>query len=79
MRLVYSRCAGLDIHKKSVHVCVRLSQGRNKVHSENAVFGTFTADLERLQSWLRERKSSRSYFISIQLDPPIRNNSGLDR
>jgi transposase len=51
MELLYSRCAGLDVHKKSVSACIRISTGR-QVQKEKAVFGTFTADLERLREWL---------------------------
>ena len=51
MRFVHSRCAGLDVHKKSVSACIRIRQGRKTI-IETAVFGTFTRDLERLRDWL---------------------------
>jgi transposase len=57
MRLLYRCCAGLDIHKKSVSVCVRRRvRGKPDCEIEEAVFGTFTQDLLRLRQWLRERK-----------------------
>jgi transposase len=57
MRLLYRCCAGLDVHKKSVSVCVRRRvRGKPEVEIEEAVFGTFTQDLVRLREWLRERK-----------------------
>ncbi len=57
MRLLYRCCAGLDVHKKSVSVCVRRRvRGKPDVEIEEAVFGTFTQDLVRLREWLRERK-----------------------
>lgn len=57
MRSLYRRCAGLDIHQKTVSVCVRMRvRGSPKFDVEDAVFGTFTQDLERLADWLRERK-----------------------
>jgi transposase len=47
----------LDIHKKSVSVCVRRRvRGKPGVEIEEAVFGTFTQDLVRLREWLWERK-----------------------
>ncbi|MGD1073039.1 MAG: IS110 family transposase, partial [Bryobacteraceae bacterium] len=47
----------MDIHKESVSVCVRRRvRGNGKVETEEAVFGTFTQDLERLLQWLKERK-----------------------
>lgn len=51
MKVVYARCAGLDVHKKSVHVCVRRGKG-NTVQCETALFGTFTEDLHRLCAFL---------------------------
>jgi transposase len=57
MRILYRCCAGLDIHKKSVSVCVRRRvRGKPEDEIEEAVFGTFTQDLLRLRQWLRERK-----------------------
>src|ERR1700730_1833350 len=57
MKLLYRRCAGIDVHKKSVSVCVRRRvRGIPNVEIEEAVFGTFTQDLERLHQWLKERK-----------------------
>src|ERR1700749_2828899 len=51
------RCAGIDVHQKSVSVCVRRRvKGQPNVEREEAVFGTFTQDLERLGQWLKERK-----------------------
>lgn len=54
--LIYRRCAGLDVHKKTVSVCFRFRIARDKFATESTVFGTFTADLERLAAWLKERK-----------------------
>jgi hypothetical protein len=57
MKLLYRRCAGIDVHKKSISVCVRLRvAGRKEPEIEEAVFGAFTQDPERLGEWLKERK-----------------------
>jgi len=57
MKLLYRRCAGLDIHKKSISVCVRMRRsGSPQVEIEEGVFGTFTQDLERLGEWLKQHK-----------------------
>ena len=53
MESVHSRCAGLDVHKKSVSACIRIQQG-NQTVTETRVFGAFTRDLERLRDWLKE-------------------------
>jgi transposase len=52
--LQYRRCAGLDIHKKTVSACIRISRGASV--DILTVFGTFTRDLEDLRDWLREQK-----------------------
>jgi hypothetical protein len=59
MRSLYRRCAGPDIHQKTVSVCVRVRvRGSPKFNVEETVFDTFSQDLERLASWLRQRKVS---------------------
>ena len=58
MDLVYKRCAGMDVHKKSIHVCVRIGKGK-KLKVLTRVFGTFTADLEQLRDFLRQNKVHR--------------------
>lgn len=57
IRLLYRRCAGLDVHKKTVHACIRIrASGSKQATVETAVFGTFTEDLEHLRQWLRQHK-----------------------
>jgi transposase len=58
VKLVYSRCAGLDVHKKTISVCVRQGNGK-KLKCTNDLFGTFTADLERLCEFLLRHKVHR--------------------
>jgi transposase len=52
--LLYRRCAGLDVHKKAISVCVRV--GGHKSETESATFGTFTCDLQAMADWLKARK-----------------------
>ncbi len=57
MKLLYRCCAGLDIHRDTVSACVRKRvRGQAEAAVEEAVFGTFTQDLERLRSWLKKNK-----------------------
>jgi transposase len=56
MKLLYRCCAGMDVHKKSVSVCIRRRIAGGHFEVEEAIFGTFTQDLERLRQWLKERK-----------------------
>src|SRR5262245_46193814 len=53
--LVYRRCAGMDVHQKSITVCARTRVARDRFHTETAVFGTFTQGLKEMARWLRER------------------------
>jgi transposase len=47
MQIIYERCAGLDVHKKTVVACVVTPEG-----SETRTFGTMTAELLALADWL---------------------------
>lgn len=55
MECIHSRCAGLDVHKKSVSACLRVQEGKRTI-TETATFGTFTQDLQRLRDWLLAHK-----------------------
>lgn len=50
MRVVYERCAALDVHKRTVVACAITPKGR-----ETVTFGTMTRDLLALADWLDER------------------------
>jgi transposase len=52
MQVVYERCCGLDVHKRTVVACVLLSQADGMVEREVRTFGTMTADLLALADWL---------------------------
>jgi transposase len=54
MDVVFERCAGIDVHKRTVVVVCRLTphaQGQS-VGAQTQTFGTTTADLLRLADWL---------------------------
>ncbi len=53
MQVVYQRCAGLDVHKKTVVACVLTSTATGTTSQEVRTFGTMTRDLEHLAAWLR--------------------------
>jgi hypothetical protein len=57
MKLLYRRCAGLDVHKKSITACVCIRRnGQSEDEIAEQVFGTFTHDLERLATWLKQQQ-----------------------
>ena len=56
MEVVYARCAGLDVHQKTVVACVLVSGPDGTVQSTVRTFSTMTADLARLSAWLSEEQ-----------------------
>src|SRR2546430_1172003 len=54
MHVVYERCCGLDVHKKTVVACLLLPQAGGRTSKEVRTFGTMTDDLLALADWLRE-------------------------
>ena len=54
MRLINARCAGLDVHKRTVVVCRLLVTEDGQVTSEVRTFWTMTADLLALVDWLSD-------------------------
>jgi transposase len=56
MGVLFSRVAGLDVHKRIIVVCVRILLDNGQVRSEVRRFGTMTPDLVKLRDWLAEVK-----------------------
>jgi len=53
MQVVYERCAGVDVHQRTVVVTVLLT-GPEQVEKHTRTFGTMTVDLLELSAWLEE-------------------------
>lgn len=51
MEVIYERCCGLDVHKKTVVACVMTPEGQ-----ETRTFPTMTKDLLALADWLAEHR-----------------------
>lgn len=56
MQVIYPRCAGLDVHQKTVVVTAMITREDGTVLREQQVFSTMTADLLVLDDWLRQRQ-----------------------
>jgi transposase len=54
MDVIHERCAGLDVHKKTVVACVLQSTLGGIPERQVRTFGTMTAELEQLRDWLIE-------------------------
>ncbi|NOZ72651.1 MAG: IS110 family transposase [Chloroflexi bacterium] len=53
-QIIFERCAGLDVHKKTVVACRRRLTDRMEVEFETQTFGTTTEELLTLSDWLAE-------------------------
>lgn len=54
LEVMFRHCAGLDVHKKSVTVCVLVPGGDGGVRRHIKTFGTTTKALQALRQWLVE-------------------------
>ena len=52
MDILHDRCAGLDVHKRTVVACIRCPGPDGSVAAHLRTFGTMTADLLALADWL---------------------------
>ena len=56
MRVHYTVCCGIDVHKKSVTACLMWGPADQEPQSEIRRFGTMTSELKRLAEWLKQAK-----------------------
>jgi transposase len=52
MQVVYERCCGLDVHKKSIAACLIVPDSKGQPTKQVRHFGTLTAQLLDLADWL---------------------------
>jgi len=52
MDVLYERCAGIDVHKKMVVVCLITPDATGAPTKETRTYGTMTADLLEMVDWL---------------------------
>ena len=72
MNVVYEKCAGLDVHKRTVVGCASILDSSGHRHKERRTFSTMTPDLLRLRQWLKDlgvthaaMESTASYWKPI--------------
>jgi transposase len=56
MQVVYERCCGLDVHKRTVVACGLLTQTDGSVQRQVRTFSTMTVDLLALADWLEAQE-----------------------
>ena len=54
MEVIHERCAGLDVHKKTVVVCQMHTRAHGRKEQETRTFGTTTVELLAMLDWLTE-------------------------
>jgi transposase len=52
MEIIYPRCCGLDVHKRSVSACVRRLEADGSLDQETRTFATMTRDILEMADWL---------------------------
>lgn len=72
LRVVNERCAGLDVHKKTVVACVLVDKPDGQVQQEVRTFGTTTSEILALAQWLKSHgvssvamESTGVYWVPI--------------
>src|SRR5438552_18041155 len=53
MQVIHVRCAGLDVHKRTVVSCVMISLPDGGVEKHTRTFGTMTPEILALSDWLK--------------------------
>jgi transposase len=81
MEVVYSRCCGLDLHKRTVVACLLTPGPRAKPVKEVRTFGTMTDDLLALADWLTAAGCTHVAMEStgVLWKPIVRHEALLNR
>jgi transposase len=81
MEVVVERCAGIDVHKDMVAVCVRVPGPDGERVAELAEFSTFTEDLLVLRDWLGAHGVTRVGMeaTGVYWKPVVRHEALTDR
>src|SRR5947209_4274779 len=59
MDVLYPYCAGIDVHKKTISVCVLTPGAQNKPQQQVRECGTTTRELLELADWLLQNQVTR--------------------
>jgi hypothetical protein len=62
MEILYTNCAGLDVHKKTVKVCLLRHTSNEQSHKEFRTYLTTTEELLKLGDWLKEQGCTHIAF-----------------
>jgi len=62
MEILYTNCAGLDVHKKTVKVCLLTRTPNGEPHKEFRTYFTTAEELLQLGDWLKEQGCTHVAF-----------------
>jgi transposase len=62
MEVLYPHCAGLDVHKKTIKVCLLTHGSTDQPHKEFRTYLTTTQELLKLSDWLGEQGCTHVAF-----------------
>jgi transposase len=62
MEILYTNCAGLEVHKKTVKVCLLTRMSDGQLHKEFRTYFTTTEELLKLCDWLKEQGCTHIAF-----------------
>ena len=62
MEILYTNCAGLDVHKKTVVACVLRQASSGSLQKELRTYFTTTEELLKLSDWLTEQGCTHVAF-----------------
>ena len=62
MEILYTNCAGLDVHKKTVKVCLLTPGSNGRPHKEFRTYATTIEELLNLSDWLHEQGCTHVAF-----------------
>jgi transposase len=62
MEILHTRCAGIDVHKKNVKVCLIITEESGKPKKEIRTYSTMTQQLLELRDWLKEQECTHIAF-----------------
>jgi transposase len=81
MDLVYPRCAGIDVHKRTAVVTVGWVDEQGQRQRKTRTFGTMTAEIEQLAAWLVEHQVTHVAMEStgVYWRPVVRHEALLNR
>ena len=64
MAALIERCAGIDVGKKSVSVCLMIGPADQEPQTEIRTYGTMNVELERLRQWLVAERCTHAVLES---------------